>query len=179
MKALTLLALPAAALLACCASTSPTPDADRYVGQWRSADGVFVNCFRREDDVYVLRSNRSGVDRVTEGDLIDVEGTTMLRVKVYDPPAEDAARGMVPLYHFGVLSVKDGRLQHTPIRADWLARAMRDHDAGQYVGTAQAVPATGVGITPDWSAMEHILRDAVTEQGALGATESFDRVQGP
>lgn len=174
-----LLAVPAL-LLASCASNpnAPSPsDADRYVGEWRGADGVFVNCFRREDDVYVLRSNRSGVDRVTEGELIDVEGTMMLRVKVYDPPADEAAKGMVPLYHFGVLSVKNNAMHHTPIRADWLAKAMREHDAGQFVGTSQITPGTGVGIAPDWPAMEHILRDAVTEDGALGATETFERVR--
>ena len=163
-----------------CASTTNGPRvaaAEKYVGEWKSAEGVFVNCFRRADDVYVLRSNRSGVDRVTEGELIDVEGTVMLKVKVYEPTGEEAAKGMVPLYIFGVLSQKGDVLKHTPIRAAWLAKAMREHGEGQYIGTNQAVPGTGVGITPDWPTMEHLLRDAVTEEGALGGTETFERVK--
>lgn len=180
MKLRGMMAAAAVIGLAGCASRPNAPAAeaaDKYVGEWRSNEGVFVNCFRREDDVYVLRSNRSGEDRMTEGELIDIEGTMMLKVKVYEPAKEEAEKGMVPLYIFGVLSQKGDVLKHTPIRAAWLAKAMREHDAGQFVGTNQAMPGTGVGIAPDWPTMEHILRDAVTEEGALGGTETFVRVK--
>ncbi|XVJ60304.1 MAG: hypothetical protein HEQ23_13270 [Tepidisphaera sp.] len=163
-----------------CASGPTAPDAgvaDKYVGEWRSANSVFVSCFRRPDSTYILRSNRSGKERSSEGELIDVEGTMMVKVKVFEPNAEELSRGRVPLYQFGVLELSDSRLKYTPVRSAWLASTMRSHGLGEAVGGESATPGAGVGMPAEWSDLEHILRDAVTEDGALEPTESFEKVK--
>jgi len=163
-----------------CASGPSVPTsevADKYVGEWRSANDVFVNCFRSPDSTYVLRSNRSGRERSSEGELIDVEGTMMVKVRVFEPNTEELSSGKIPLYQFGVLKLVDSRLRYTPVRSDWLASTMRSHGLGGSVGTETVARGVGVGIPPEWSDLEHILRDAVTQDGALETTESFEKVK--
>lgn len=175
---------PALSLLPGCASTPNAPDAQiasKYLGRWESltdgAQGIYVSVTQEPDGRFVLRSNRSGKDRESQGELIDVEGTMMCRIKVFTPTPEQAANGAVPLYHFGVLRTEGDRLLHTPIRADWLADAIGEHGHGRYVSTSNIAQGTGVAVAADWDELEHILRDAVTQDGALGTTEEFARVK--
>jgi hypothetical protein len=167
-----------------CASTPDAPNAQlasKYLGRWESlsegASGIDVSVSQEPDGRFVLRSNRSGKDRESQGGLIDAEGTMMCRIKVFTPAPEQAANAAVPLYHFGVLPIGGDRLLNTPIRPDWLESTIAQHGLGRYIRTTDLAPGTGVAVATDWDAMEHILRDAVTQDGALGPTEEFSHAK--
>lgn len=169
-------------VLFCSACAAPQPArlsraiGDPYVGEWRSSAGVDVRVFHdARHDHYHVTSNRSGEDRSTEGQVIDIDGTAVAMNKVYEPTEEQRAQGAVPLYLFGILNLKDGELWHTPIRPDWLQRQLST--GGIYIDSSAVSPGSGVGIVKDWDDMEEILRKAISSPDATGATEVFRRVK--
>ncbi|MCC6677842.1 MAG: hypothetical protein IT436_11910 [Phycisphaerales bacterium] len=153
---------------------------DPYIGEWRSDGGVTVRIFAdAQHDHYHVTSNRSGHERSTEGQVIDIDGTAVAMNKVYEPTDAERARGAVPLYLFGILNLRDGELKHTPIRAEWLQQAItaeHDRDA-RYIDSSSVSKGTGVGIVEDWDDMEEILRRAISSAEATGPTEVFHRVK--
>lgn len=172
------------ALCVLCSSgcTAPQPArlsraaGDPYVGEWRSEAGVDVRIFHdAQQEHYHLTINQSGQERYREGEVIDIDGTAIAMVKVFDPTSEERARGAVPLYHFGILNLDDGTLRHTPIRADWLERTVRARREGRYIDSSSVSQGTGVGIVGDWPDMEEILRRAISSADATGPTEVFRR----
>lgn len=179
-----LLAAASLTILAACASNPPIesrPQAPavvaKFVGEWESTPGVFAVVTAEPSGNFHIHSNRSGTDRETVGELIDVDGVTLVQVRVFTPTKGDAANGAVPLYVFGQLNLKGDALQYTAIKADWLAQAIERRHKGTYVATGQIEPRTGVAIVGNWGEMEAILREALSDPQAMGTTEVFKRVK--
>lgn len=169
-------------LLWSCAASGPTAAkpalADPYVGDWRSDEGVTVSI--RHDatpDQYRITSNRSGATRDTEGTVIDIDGTAVAMIKVFDPTEDQRKTGAVPLYLFGILNREGDTLRHTPIRPEWLRQQINSRAGARYIDSSSVSQGTGVGVVSDWGDMEDILRKAMSSKDATGQTEVFKRVK--
>ena len=159
-------------------SRPPTPAVvSKFVGKWEGSPGVSAVVTTDSTGNFHIHSNRSGKDRETVGELIDIDGTTVVKVCVYTPTKGEYAKGAVPLYVFGQLGLHGDTLEYTPIKAEWLAEAMKKRSNGTYVSTSNIEPHTGVAVVSNWAEMEAILREALSDPKAVGPQETFKRVK--